>query len=58
MTAGSVSEDLPNFLKELEAATQNTNHILASSKNIRDNYAEAFIAPKEKVICIVVPNIF
>ena len=46
---GGSSETDPAVLKELEAATQNTDHILASSKNIRDNYAEAFIAPKEKV---------
>lgn len=53
---GSSETDLA-VLKELEAATQNTNHILASSKNIRDNYAEAFIAPKEKVICIGCPQV-
>ena len=44
-------------LKELSAATKNTNHILASSENIRDNYAEAFMAPKEKVICIGCPQV-
>ena len=54
---GGSSETDPAVLKELEAATQNTNHILASSKNIRDNYAEAFIAPKEKVICIGCPQV-
>ena len=54
---GGSSETDPAVLKELEAATQNTDHILASSKNIRDNYAEAFIAPKEKVICIGCPQV-
>lgn len=54
---GGSSEKDPAVLKELEAATQNTDHILASSKNIRDNYAEAFIAPKEKVICIGCPQV-
>ena len=54
---GGSSETDSAVLKELEAATQNTDHILASSKNIRDNYAEAFIAPKEKVICIGCPQV-
>lgn len=54
---GGSSETDPAVLKELEAATKNTNHILASSENIRDNYAEAFMAPKEKVICIGCPQV-
>lgn len=54
---GGSSETDPAVLKELEAATKNTDHILASSENIRDNYAEAFIAPKEKVICIGCPQV-
>lgn len=54
---GGSSETDPAVLKELEAATKNTDHILASSENIRDNYAEAFMAPKEKVICIGCPQV-
>ena len=54
---GGSSETNPVVLKELKAATKNTDHILASSENIRDNYAEAFIAPKEKVICIGCPQV-
>ena len=54
---GSSSETDSAVLKELEAATKNTNHILASSENIRDNYAEAFMAPREKVICIGCPQV-
>lgn len=54
---GGSSETDSAVLKELEAATKNTNHILASSENIRDNYAEAFMAPKEKVICIGCPQV-
>ena len=54
---GGSSETNPEVLKELKAATKNTDHILASSENIRDNYAEAFIAPKEKVICIGCPQV-
>ena len=54
---GGSSETDSAVLKELEAATKNTDHILASSENIRDNYAEAFIAPKEKIICIGCPQV-
>lgn len=54
---GGSSETDPVVLKELEAATKNTDHILASSENIRDNYAEAFMAPKKKVICIGCPQV-
>ena len=54
---GGSSETDSAVLKELEAATKNTNHILASSENIRDNYAEAFLASKEKVICIGCPQV-
>lgn len=54
---GGSSETDSAVLKELEVATKNTNHILASSENIRDNYAEAFMAPKEKVICIGCPQV-
>ena len=54
---GGSSETDPAVLKELEAATKNTDHILASSENIRDNYAEAFMAPKEKIICIGCPQV-
>ena len=54
---GGSSETDPAVLKELEAATKNTDHILASSEHIRDNYAEAFMAPKEKVICIGCPQV-
>ena len=54
---GGSSETDPAVLKELKAATKNTNHILASSEHIRDNYAEAFMAPKEKVICIGCPQV-
>uniref|UniRef100_UPI003FED741C CDP-glycerol glycerophosphotransferase family protein n=1 Tax=Anaerobutyricum hallii TaxID=39488 RepID=UPI003FED741C len=54
---GGSSETNPEVLKELKAATKNTDHILASSENIRDNYAEAFMAPKEKVICIGCPQV-
>lgn len=54
---GGSSETDSAVLKELEAATKNTNHILASSENIRDNYAEAFMAPREKVICIGCPQV-
>lgn len=54
---GGSSETDPSVLKELKAATKNTNHILASSEHIRDNYAEAFMAPKEKVICIGCPQV-
>ena len=54
---GGSSETDRAVLKELSAATKNTNHILASSENIRDNYAEAFMAPKEKVICIGCPQV-
>lgn len=54
---GGSSETDPAVLRELEAATKNTDHILASSENIRDNYAEAFMAPKEKVICIGCPQV-
>ena len=54
---GGSSETDPAVLKELKAATKNTNHILASSEHIRANYAEAFMAPKEKVICIGCPQV-
>ena len=54
---GGSSETDRAVLKELSAATKNTDHILASSENIRDNYAEAFMAPKEKVICIGCPQV-
>lgn len=54
---GGSSETDSAVLKELKAATKNTNHILASSEHIRDNYAEAFMAPKEKVICIGCPQV-
>lgn len=54
---GGSSETDPAVLKELEEATKNTDHILASSANIRDNYAEAFMAPKEKILCIGCPQV-
>ena len=47
--SSKLSED--TFL-ELEAANANVTHILASSENIRDNYAEAFLVPPEKILIL------
>lgn len=51
------SVDLPeNVLKELKAVNANVTHILASSDNIRENYAEAFCVPIEKVLTLGCPQ--
>ena len=51
--SSKLSED--TFL-ELEAANANVTHILASSENIRDNYAEAFLVPPEKILILGCPQ--
>lgn len=51
------SEKLPpRVLEELQAANSNVTHILASSKSVIDNYAEAFCVPKEKILNIGCPQ--
>lgn len=52
---GSTEKD-PEVRTELETASRNTDHILASSENIKKNYAEAFMVPEEKVLCIGCPQ--
>lgn len=42
--------------KELEGIASNVTHILASSRHIIDNYAEAFCVPKEKILAIGCPQ--
>ncbi|MBQ9157060.1 MAG: aminoacyl-tRNA hydrolase [Eubacterium sp.] len=51
------SEGLPeDLLGELKAVGRNVTHVLASSVNIRENYAEAFCVPPEKVLVIGCPQ--
>lgn len=54
---GGSSETDPALLKELKMVNEKVNHILASAEGIRDNYAEAFCVPKEKVITIGCPQV-
>ncbi len=53
---GASSEKDPEILNVLKAASRNTDHILASSEHIRGNYAQAFMVPEEKVLCIGCPQ--
>lgn len=51
------STDLePELLSELKQVNENVTHILASSKHIRKNYAEAFCVPEGKVLAIGCPQ--
>lgn len=47
----------PELLEELTKVNQNVTHILASSENIRKNYAEAFCVPEGKVLAIGCPQV-
>ena len=53
---GGSSETDPGLLKELEAVNKNVTHILASSVNIKGNYAEAFCVPESKILTIGCPQ--
>lgn len=53
---GGSSETDPALLSALRAASAHTTHILASSAHIRANYAEAFLVPERKVLCIGCPQ--
>ena len=46
----------PDVYKELKYVNSHVTHILASSEHIRDNYAEAFCVPAEKVLTIGCPQ--
>ena len=51
------SLDLEPWLrKELYDVNRHVDYILASSRNILDNYREAFIVPEEKVVCVGCPQ--
>ena len=54
---GGSSETDPGLLKELEAVNKNVTHILASSVNIKGNYAEAFCVPESKILTIGCPQV-
>ncbi|MDO4976294.1 MAG: CDP-glycerol glycerophosphotransferase family protein [Eubacteriales bacterium] len=53
--AGS-SETDPDMLDLIARVNRQVTCILASSENIRDNYAEAFCVPKEKVQALACPQ--
>ncbi len=53
---GSADEESEEVLEELRKANEKVDVILASSENIRDNYAQAFIVPREKVQAIGCPQ--
>ena len=50
------SEKDPEILKLIKDVNRQVTCILASSENIRENYAEAFCVPKEKVQAIGCPQ--
>lgn len=51
------SEELsPEVREELTRVNANVTHILASSVNIRANYAEAFCVPEDKILTIGCPQ--
>ena len=53
--AGSFEKD-PAMLDLIRAVNRQVTCILASSENIRDNYAEAFCVPREKVQALGCPQ--
>ena len=53
---GGSSEKDPKVIEELRQANLRVTHILASSENIIDNYAQAFLVPRQKVLCIGAPQ--
>ncbi len=53
---GGSSETDPKLLELIGDVNRQVSCILASSENIRDNYAEAFCVPKEKVQAIGCPQ--
>lgn len=53
--AGSTEED-PNLREILRLTNEKVDHILASAEGIRENYAEAFMVPKEKVLATACPQ--
>ena len=53
--AGSSEKD-PETLRLIAQVNQRVTCILASSENIRDNYAEAFCVPREKVQALGCPQ--
>ncbi len=54
---GGSSETDRKVLKELKAANERVDYIIAGSENIRANYAEAFMVPESKVVCIGCPQV-
>jgi len=54
---GGSSEKDKNVLKELQAANERVDYIIAGSENIRANYAEAFMVPESKVVCTGNPQV-
>ena len=53
---GASSETDPALLQELKAANEKVDYILATSENIRANYAEAFCVPEDKILVIGCPQ--
>ena len=53
---GGSSEKDPRVLRELKAANERVDYIIAGSENIRENYMEAFMVPSSKVACIGCPQ--
>ena len=53
---GGSSETDPAVLRELKAANERVDYIIAGSENIRANYAEAFMVPESKIVCIGCPQ--
>lgn len=54
---GGSTELEPELLAELTKVNENVTHILASSRHIRKNYAEAFCVPEGKVLTIGCPQV-
>lgn len=54
---GGSSETDPQMLRLIADVNRNVTNILASSKNIVDNYAQAFCVPREKVLTIGCPQV-
>ena len=54
---GASSETDRRVLEELKAANERVDYIIAGSENIRANYAEAFMVPESKVVCIGCPQV-
>lgn len=53
---GGSTEPNPAVRQELKKVNEQVDHILASAEGIRDNYAEAFMVNKEKVLAIGCPQ--